>query len=131
MGFLKRLLGLETIPGEPAPLTDASYDALVPASDLPCFVYVFTLMCSGCQVMGGLLNEIGPDYVGRALFFKLDATKNPRTAAAHGVTGVPTVLCIRGGSVADRLVGLVPLDDLRGWIDRALATGEADGAASR
>lgn len=129
MGFLKRLLGLETTPGEPEPLTDAAFENVVLSSDLPCFVYVFSLWCSGCQVMGGLLNEVGPDYVGRARFFKLDATKNPHTAAALGVSGVPAVILVRGGAAVDRLVGLVPLNDLRAWLDRALAAPETGEAA--
>lgn len=120
MGFLKRFFGLETKPGELQPLTDDRFDAEVLASDTASFVYFFNLWCSSCQVMSGLLNEIGPDYIGKARFFKLDAGKNPHAPGRYTVTSVPTVIAFKNGEPGERLVGLTPLDDLKEWIDRHL-----------
>ena len=118
MGFFKRLLGLETKPGEPAPLTDAQFEEEIGREGLPCIIYFFHLWCSSCQVMGGLLNEIGPEYADRARFFKLDVTKNPATPQALGVSGVPAVVVFKGGKPADNFKGLMPLDDLKAWLDK-------------
>ena len=120
MGFLKRFFGLETKPGELQPLTDDRFDAEVLASDTASFVYFFNLWCNSCQVMSGLLNEIGPDYLGKARFFKLDTGKNPYTPGRYTVISVPTVIAFKNGEPGERLVGLTPLDDLKDWIDRHL-----------
>jgi len=130
MGFIRRLLGIETKPGEPEPLGDREFDAAVEASDLPVFVFFFSLWCSSCQVTAGLLNELGPRYRERARFYKVDATKNPASAGKMNVRGVPTVVALSGGGILGRNTGLVPIDELAGWIEESLdraAGTEGDG----
>ncbi len=120
MGFIKRFLGLETKPGEPKPVHGGSFDEEVLTGELSSFVYFFHLWCSSCQVMAGLLNEVGPDYADRALFFKMNVHKEPAIPSRYNVTGVPTVIVFKKGEEADRLVGLFPLDALRDWIEEHL-----------
>lgn len=117
MGFFKWLLGLETKPGEPKPLNDRIFKTEVLDCELPCFVYCYNLWCASCQVMGGLLNELGPDYIGKAEFFKLDVNKNPSFSVEQNVRSVPTIIEFKDGKVVDQLVGLIPLDSLKEWID--------------
>ena len=52
---------------------------------------------------------------------KLDVDQNPETAAAQGISSIPTVLIFRGGQAVDRITGLQP----RARYERAL---EAAGA---
>jgi thioredoxin 1 len=120
MGFIKRLLGLETKPGEPRAIDEASFDATVLGGEKPSFVYFFHLWCSSCQVMGGLLNEVGPEFADRAEFYKVNVHKEPMIASRCDISGVPALLAIRGGAEVDRVVGLVPLDTLRTWIEQNL-----------
>ena len=88
MGFFKRLFGIEVRPGEPAALSDMESFNEVVKSGRPSLVYFYHLWCSSCQVMGGLLNEIGPGYVGRIDLYKLDIHKVPGAAAKLSITGV-------------------------------------------
>lgn len=121
MGFIKRLLGLEARPGEPERLSDHSISWQIQNSDQPVIIYFFHLWCSSCQVMGGLLNEIGPEYIEKARFFKLDVTKNPISAEKFKVKSVPTIVAIRDGKISGRITGLFPINQLREWIDRQLS----------
>jgi len=118
MGFIKRLLGLEVKPGEPMNTSDEDFEREVLNSELPCFVDFYNLWCASCQVMAGLLNEIGPDYIDRAKFFKLNVDKNPATPAQFSISSVPTLIVFKNGEPVNRLVGLFPLQPLREWIDR-------------
>ena len=68
--------------------------------------------------MGGLLNEIGPDYVGRVNIFKLNVTQSPETAARFQIRSVPTVVFLRGETLIVTIVGLLPLIPLREKLDR-------------
>ena len=122
MGFIKRILGLETSPGEPQPLRDDSFEAEVLHCDLPCFVEFYSLWCPSCQVMSGLLNEVGPEYIGKAKFFKLNVSKNPTAHVPYDISGVPTIIAFKDGEAVDRLVGLVPIDMLKDWIERNIQT---------
>jgi thioredoxin len=117
MGFLKDLFSKPPKPGKPLPVTDVSFAEDVLKSEIPVVVDFWSARCSPCQVMGGLLDEIGPDYAGRVRIFKLNVDQNPKTAAEYQVQSVPTVLLFRKGKPVDRIVGLLPLNPLRARLD--------------
>lgn len=128
MGFLKRILGLETKPGEPENLPDEIFDETVREPDMPLFILFFNNWCSGCQVMHGLLNEVGPEYLGRARFYKIDASKSPHAVTVMEIRGVPVLAAFTSGGEADRTTGLMNITELRNWIESHLPeTEEAPG----
>ncbi|HUV35720.1 MAG TPA: thioredoxin domain-containing protein [Patescibacteria group bacterium] len=126
MGFIKRLLGLEQRPGEPKPITEELFDRQVLRNPLPCFVDFYNLWCSSCQVMGGLLNEVGPQFIGKADFFKIDVNKNPGIAEKYQIRSVPTLIVFKQGSAVERHVGLLPLNPLKELIESHI-DGSAGG----
>jgi thioredoxin 1 len=117
MGFLKSLFSRTPQPGKPRPITDESFEQEVLASDIPSVVNFWSPQCSHCQVMSGLLDEIGPDYAGRVNIFKLNVLQNPETTASCQVQGTPTLILFRKGRAVDRIVGLLPLNPLRHKLD--------------
>ena len=125
MGFFKRLLGLETMPGEPETLPDKIFDETVGEPDMPVFVLFFNLWCSGCQVLHGLLNEIGPEYIGRARFYKMDVNKSPHAVTELGIRGVPVLIAFSPGGATDRIAGLMNITELRDWIESRLPGEES------
>ena len=120
MGFFKRLIGIETRPGEPEALPDKMFDEIVREPDMPVFVFFFNNWCSGCQVLHGLINEVGPEYIGRARFYKMDATRSPRAVTALEIRGVPVLAAFTPGGAADRVTGLINITELRHWIESHL-----------
>jgi thioredoxin-like negative regulator of GroEL len=48
-------------------------------------------------------------YQGQALVAKLNTDKSPKTAQAHQVQGIPTVIVFKGGTVSARQSGAMPL----------------------
>jgi len=125
MGFLKKLLGLETKPGEPETLDDRIFDETVGDPDMPVFVFFFNLWCSGCQVMHGLLNEVGPEYIGRARFYKMDVNRSPHAVTTLDIRGVPVLVAFSPGGAVDRAVGLATITELRNWIESRISGEEA------
>jgi thioredoxin 1 len=117
MGFLKDLFFKPPKPGKPLPVTDASFGEDVLESEIPVVVDFWSARCSPCQVMGGLLDEIGPDYVGRVRIFKLNVDQNPETAMQYRIQSIPTVILFRKGKPVDWIVGLLPLKPLRAKLD--------------
>jgi thioredoxin 1 len=130
MGFFKRLLGLETRPGEPETLRDELFGETVSDPDLPLFVFFFNLWCSGCQVMHGLLNEVAPEYIGRARFYKMDAGKSPRTVSELGIRGVPLLVSYTPDGEPESISGLLNITELRSWLDGRIAGGDGTAAAA-
>jgi len=120
MGFFRKMLGLERSPGEPELLQDEKFDETVGSPDMPVFVVFFSLWCSSCQVMLGLLNEVGPEYIDRARFYKMDAGRSPHAVTTLGIRGVPVLAAFAPGGAADSITGLMNITDLRNWIDSHL-----------
>lgn len=120
MGFLKNLFSKPPKAGKPLPVTDESFEALVLGSAVPSAVEFWSPQCPHCQVMSGLLDEIGPDYAGRVGVFKLNVLQNPEMATAYSIMGTPTVILFRRGKPVDRIVGLMPLNPLKAKLDSLL-----------
>jgi thioredoxin-like negative regulator of GroEL len=68
--------------------------------------------------MGGLLNEIGPEYAGRVNIFKLNVDQNVNTALRYRVRSIPTIVLFRKGKAVERIVGLLPMNPLKQKLDR-------------
>jgi thioredoxin 1 len=117
MGFLKNLFNKPPKRGKPRPVTDESFEQEVIAAGTPAAVNFWSPRCPHCQVMSGLLDEVGPDYVGRVNIFKLNVIQNPTSAVQYQVQGTPTLILFRKGRAVDRIVGLVPLNPLRNKLD--------------
>lgn len=120
MNFLKRLFERKPKPGKPQPTSDRTFDQDVLGAELPVVVDFWASWCPPCQVMGGLLNEIAPEYSGRLKIFKLNIEENPRIAAKYGVSSIPTILFFKNGQITDRIVGLLPLNPLKKKLDELI-----------
>jgi len=118
MGFFAKLFNRPPKPGRPKPVTDASFEQDVLASDLPAVVDFSSPKCAPCQVMKGLLEEIGPDYAGRLNIFKMNVDENPETAMKYQVMSVPTLILFHRGRPRETIAGLIPLNPLREKFDK-------------
>ena len=98
-------------------ITDDTFEKEVIKSDIPAAVDFWSATCPPCQVMGGLLNEIGPEYVGQVNIFKLNVNQNPEITVRYQVRSIPTLILFRDGREVDRIVGLMPLNQLRKKIE--------------
>ncbi|MCD6161241.1 MAG: thioredoxin fold domain-containing protein [candidate division Zixibacteria bacterium] len=120
MGIFSKLFNKPPKPGKPQPITDETFEQAAIASDTPAVVDFWSRTCPPCQVMGGLLDEIGPEYAGRVNIFKLNVSENPIMARRYQVRSIPTVVFFRRGKEIDRVVGLIPLNPLKQKIDNLI-----------
>ena len=90
-------------------LTDETFDRTIADSDLPVLVDFFADWCGPCKQMAPAVDQLAANYQGRALVAKLNTDKSPRTAEAHQIKGIPTVVVFTGGKVGTRQSGAVPL----------------------
>lgn len=125
MGVLGRLFGGEAKPGRPRPTTQATFNEDVLAAARPVVVDFWAKWCAPCQVTGGLLDEVGPEYVGKIDFYKLEIDQNPEIAARYGVRSIPTLVFFHNGNIVNRVVGVVPLNPLKEALDRLAGMGGA------
>ena len=108
-------------PGKPREVTDETFLEEVLGSDKPAVVDFWSARCSPCQVMTGLLNEVGPEYAEKINFFKLNIDQNPVATSKLNIASVPTLLFFKGATVVDMVVGLLPLNPLKEKLDKHAA----------
>jgi len=118
MGILGKIFGKTPKPGKPAPVTDETFERDVINSEMPVLVDFWAPWCAPCRVMGGLLDEVGPEYVDKVKLMKLNVDQNPQTAAQFGVRSIPTMIAFKKGKAVERITGLLPLNPLRQKLNR-------------
>lgn len=68
--------------------------------------------CGPCRRLAPTVDQIAADFDGRAVVGKLDVDANPNVAAKFQIRGIPTILILKDGQVADSVVGLVGKEEL-------------------
>jgi thioredoxin 2 len=69
--------------------------------------------CGPCRVVGPMLEALAREYAGRIKVVKVNVDENPMLAQDFGASSIPTLVVIKGDRVVDRIVGVVPLSDLK------------------
>ncbi|MEB3329324.1 MAG: thioredoxin domain-containing protein [Candidatus Sericytochromatia bacterium] len=110
---------LPAAPAQPLDATDATFDSLALGAPGPVLVDVWAPWCGPCRMQAPALEAVAAAHGERLRVVKLNADENPRTTAALGVQGLPTLLLLRGGQVVARRTGLTPEPHLTTWLREA------------
>jgi thioredoxin 1 len=100
-------------------ISDGDFDTIVNAGK-PVFIDFWAPWCGPCRIVGPIVEELAPNYDGKAVIAKLNVDDNPRVAQQFGVTSIPTMMMFKGGKLVDRMVGAAPKAALQSFIDKNL-----------
>jgi thioredoxin 2 len=92
--------------GQPVTVTDSNFGDVVEKSSLPVLLDMWAAWCGPCRMVAPTIDTLAKELAGRVLVGKLDVDANPRTSARFGVQSIPTLLIIKNGREADRIVGV-------------------------
>jgi thioredoxin 1 len=102
----------DTVPNAPFVDTDR-FAALVEHTPGLALVDFTAAHCAPCRMLAPHVDELARELAGRVVVAKVDVDAEPALTARFGIRGTPTVLFFRDGRVVDKIVGAVPMAQLR------------------
>jgi thioredoxin 2 len=100
--------GQPLLDGRPVALSDADFDQVVAASELPVVVDFWAPWCGPCRQMAPQFEQAAGTLKGRALLVKVNSDDNPHTASRFGIRSIPTLVKLQRGNEVARLAGARP-----------------------
>jgi thioredoxin 1 len=93
---------------KPIEVNDSNFETEVLKSDKPVLIDFWAVWCGPCKMIAPVVEELAKEYDGKLKVCKLDVDSNPQTAMKYGIRSIPTLLIVKGGQVAEQMVGAVP-----------------------
>jgi thioredoxin 1 len=106
--------------GKAVEVTDSNFETTILQADKPALVDFWAVWCGPCRIVGPIVEEIAHEYDGLAVVGKLDVDSNRETAVKFGIQAIPTLLLVKDGQIADRIVGAVDKNSIKSKLDALL-----------
>ena len=101
---------------KPIVVSDRNFDQTV--KNYPLIVVdCWAAWCAPCRAIAPVVDELAKEYSGKVVFGKLNVDENPDTAQRYGVMAIPTLLVMKEGKEVDRVVGLLPKNQLEAKVN--------------
>ena len=101
-------------------INDADFETTVVQSDIPVLVDFWAPWCGPCKMIAPILDEIAPEFAGKAKIDKINVDDNQLVAGQFGVRSIPTLLLFKNGEVVAQQVGALPKNQLAAFINQHL-----------
>jgi len=109
----------EGMASEPILVSDMSFDNIV--SEYQFLVLdCWATWCGPCKIIAPIIDDLASVYEGKIAFGKLNVDENPKTATRFYVMSIPTLLLFKEGKLADRIIGVIPRNDIEAILRKYL-----------
>jgi thioredoxin 1 len=102
----------ENMPDAPVTLTDADIEDAVKKYNSVA-IDCWAPWCGPCKMYSPIIEELASEMQGKFVFGKLNVDENPQTSTKHQIMSIPTLLVFKNGQIVDRLIGVIPKDQLK------------------
>ncbi|WP_316228118.1 MULTISPECIES: thioredoxin TrxC [unclassified Bradyrhizobium] len=101
--------------GHPIEVDEAAFKRHLAHSDLPLLVDVWAPWCGPCRSMAPMFERAAQELEPRARLLKLNSDAAPDVSARFGISGIPTLLLLRGGRELARVSGAMDSQRIVAW----------------
>ena len=103
-------------------ISDTNFEQEVTKSPVPVLVDMWAAWCGPCRLIAPVVEELAGKYQGKLKVGKLNVDDYPQLAGQHRIMNIPTLLLFKGGKEVDRIVGVVPKEELVRRVEKAINT---------
>ncbi len=100
--------------------SEQNFDQEVTKASTPVLVDLWAAWCGPCRMIAPVVEELAGKYQGKLKVGKLNVDDHPQVAGQFRVMNIPTLLLFKGGKEVDRIVGVVPKEELTRRIDAVI-----------
>lgn len=83
---------------------------------LPVLVDLWAPWCGPCRIIAPGVERASRDFAGKLKVVKVNVDDAPDVSARFHVQGIPTLLILRNGEIADTQIGALPENQLLAWV---------------
>ena len=101
-------------------VTDSTWEDTVIQSETPVLVDFWAPWCGPCRTMGPYVDKLAEELEGKLKVVKINTQDNTEIPARYGITSIPTFVLIKGGEVANQIIGAQKYDALKQAVEAHL-----------
>jgi thioredoxin 1 len=101
-------------------VTEENFESEVLRSSVPVVLDFYADWCGFCKLMMPDFEKVAEEYGGRARFGVVNVDEQKKFAIANKVVSIPVLLFYKDGALAERVVGAIDAEQLRGKLDALL-----------
>ena len=72
--------------------------------------------CAPCLMVASIVEEIAKEYKGKLKVCKVNVDEAPNTASGYDIMSIPTLVILKNGKIADKVIGALPKSELEAAI---------------
>ena len=94
-------------------LDSSNFESTVTHGSVPVVVDFWAPWCGPCKAIAPILEDLANEQGDAVKICKVNVESNSEIAGRYDIRAIPTILIFKDGVVADTVVGLTSLDDLK------------------
>jgi len=97
-------------------INEESFEEKVIKSDSAVVIDFWAGWCGPCRMFSPIFEELAKDYK-NVKFIKVNVDENETIARKYKIMSIPTTLLFKGGEVKASMIGAVPKESVKKWIE--------------
>ena len=103
---------------------DNDFESLIQSGEQPVLVDFWAEWCGPCRMLTPIVEKLADAYQGRVSVVKVNTDEAQITVSRYAITAIPTIMILKKGEIAKRLVGVQPFELYAKAVDAALVNGK-------